>query len=79
MWCDSILVKFLLSNIVVDAEAGVYNLHFKKRPRLELGIQVCERLIHLTNVVDESALAYQTVAILLLLVVNVHQMSIDLL
>ena len=79
MWCNSVLVKLFLSHIIVDAEASVDYFHLNWGPWLRLSIEVCALLKHLTNVVDKSTVSNQFVALLLLLVVQVHQMSINLL
>lgn len=79
MRSNSVLVEFFFSNVVINAEAGIDDLHFNKRPLLVYSVQICALLVYLTNVVNQSRFPYQLVAFLLLLVVNVHQMRIHFL
>ena len=76
MRSNSILVEFFFSNIVINAETGIDNLHFNRRPLLILSVQIRALLVYLTNVMNQSSFPNQLVAFLLLLIVNVHQMRI---
>ena len=79
MRSNSVLVEFFFSHVVINAEAGINNFHFNRRPLLVRSVQICALLVYLTNVVNQSSFPYQLVAFLLLLVVNVHQMRINFL